>query len=157
MLCARITILIYTMPKAHNLLFVSKLALDIWFCLVKCSNFTQHLHNRFISSTMKRALKRSNGRSNTGINIGQRCNGNTCRERRSVQLVIRMQHKRLIQSANSYWVRFFAGKHVEEIIGQGDFRKRRDRLLTFSYTSISSNKRCKLCLKLNSLLLIACP
>ncbi|MOA24968.1 hypothetical protein D3C78_1456690 [compost metagenome] len=106
MLCARIAVLVYTVAKAHNFLFVCKRLADVALNVSKRTNFLKHHHNRFIRTAMQWPFQCADCRGYAGINIRQSRNRYTRCKSRGIQFVIGMKHQRLIERFHGYLSRF---------------------------------------------------
>ncbi|MNN47068.1 hypothetical protein D3C81_1614720 [compost metagenome] len=103
---------------------------------------------------MQRTLQGSNGRGDSGINIGQGGNGYTGCEGRCIQLMVRMQHQRLVESLHCYRVRLLAGEHVQEVLRNGGAFLGCYRVQPLADTGKCGNNGGNLGLQLDSLLYI---
>ena len=94
---------------------------DIRFCLIGRGVARDDLHRDFIGATVLRSAQRADGAGDARMHVAAGAGDHPCGERRCVELMLGVQHQRLVERLGVQRARWFAMQQVQEV--------RRDRIV----------------------------
>ena len=98
------------------------------------ADLEKHLHHVGVRTTVKRSRESSNARGDCSIHTCKSTGNDTCRERRRVQFVVRMQDQCDIKHPSFICLGLFAAEHIKKVFGDRKALVRSDYFLTIADT-----------------------